>query len=360
MRITGKRFYFSLNEQLGLLRESQESKSQSAAKKLVMQRLGYDEQEADKFVRLKLRNDLPALRKSTAAKFTLAATKMFLDRQLTDAQTIVELNTALAYAANEKHYNEFDRNLNGLSAQDFINMIRPESEADNRKKQDEVNNTQYTQNNDYDIVRIDSFEQAQQYGNYTSWCITHRSDMWDSYTVDGINQFYFCLIKGFESVPKEKGENCPLDEYGLSMVAVSVNPMGGLKTCTCRWNHDNGGNDNIMDERQISQMVGRNFYSTFKPSEKGAEQRRPILSIQKQANLSDEDARKIKLEPNDDGTYYVELDEKQNILTKDGKFMFPNQWFDYIEPNDGGTYTVKLNRKYNILTKDGKLKPLPL
>lgn len=348
MRITGKRFYFNLNEQLELLRESQESKSQSAAKKLVMQRLGYDEQRADEFVRLKLRNDLPALKKSTAAKFTLAATRMFLDRQLTDAQTIGDLNMALAYAANEKHYNEFDRNLNGLSAQDFINMMRPEIEADNRKKQDEVNNTQYTQNNDYDIVRIDSFEQAQQYGNYTSWCITRSKDSLKNYTADGINQFYFCLRKGFEDVPKEKGENCPLDEYGLSMVAVSVNPMGGLNTCDCRWNHDNGGNDNIMDERLISKLVGMNFYSTFKPSEKGAKQRRLILSVQKQANLSDEDARKIKLEPFKDGTYTVKLNGKWNIITKDGQFMFPNQWFGFIASNDDDTYKVRLNGKWNI------------
>ena len=51
----------------------------------------------------------------------------------------------------------------------------------------------------YNIVRIDSFEQAQQYGQYTSWCVTHDENMFNSYTNNGIGQFYFCLRHGFET-----------------------------------------------------------------------------------------------------------------------------------------------------------------
>ena len=49
------------------------------------------------------------------------------------------------------------------------------------------------------------------------------------------------------------------------MIAVSVNEDGSLNTCTCRWNHSNGGNDNIMTTQQISQLLGVNFYQTFLP-----------------------------------------------------------------------------------------------
>jgi hypothetical protein len=92
--------------------------------------------------------------------------------------------------------------------------------------------------------------------------------MIESYTSGGIGQFYFCLKNGFENVPREKGEGCPLDEYGLSMVSVVVNGDGNLIWCTCRWNHANGGTDNIMDTKQVSQLIGRNFYDVFKPNDK--------------------------------------------------------------------------------------------
>ena len=49
------------------------------------------------------------------------------------------------------------------------------------------------------------------------------------------------------------------------MLAVLVNPDGSLKHCTCRWNHDYGGNDNILDARQISDLLGVDFYKTFHP-----------------------------------------------------------------------------------------------
>lgn len=90
--------------------------------------------------------------------------------------------------------------------------------------------------------------------------------MFDSYTSDGFNQFYFCLKNGFESMKPVQGEGCPLDEYGLSMIAVCVDENGALSTCTCRWNHDNDGNDSIMTTEQISQVIGQNFYNVFKPN----------------------------------------------------------------------------------------------
>ena len=90
--------------------------------------------------------------------------------------------------------------------------------------------------------------------------------MYNSYTKDGLGLFYFCLKDGFQNVKEEIGEDCPLDEYGRSMIAISVNDDGSLNTSTCRWNHDNGGNDKIFkDAREVSEFFGVNFFETFKP-----------------------------------------------------------------------------------------------
>jgi hypothetical protein len=98
----------------GLLKESQESKSISQAKQLVMKRLGYDEQEADDFIRVKLRGDMPNLRTRNGGKFILGVTRMFLDRQLTTATDINKLNQTLKLVSSDAHGNEYDRNLNNL------------------------------------------------------------------------------------------------------------------------------------------------------------------------------------------------------------------------------------------------------
>ena len=335
-----------------ILTESQESKSIDAAKKLYMERTKCSREEADEFVRITLRNDLPILRKPNAAKFILGVTRMFLDRQITDQRTISQLNTTLEYVSSDAHINEYDRNLNGMSAQDLIQRFAKAVSDDFEKNKTEINSMNFEGKSQYNIVRIDSFEQAQQYSQYTSWCVTHYENMFDSYTNDGIGQFYFCLRHGFENEKAVKGENCPLDNYGLSMIAVSVDENGRLNTCTCRWNHDNGGNDSIMDPKQISEVIGMNFYQTFKPNNKWKE-------------LVDNCMRRLANGeyPNDvfnnvsgfhNGFAAVELNEKWNFINTRGELLC-NKWFDYCSDFNDGFAVVELNQKYNFINTRGEL-----
>ena len=246
-----------------MINESQESKSIDAAKKLLISK-GYTPEQADKFVRIDLRNDMPSLRNSKNAKFILGVTRMFLNGELSDATTILNIDKTIKLLALA-HYNEYDKNLNGLSAEELINRFADARNGQSQEKRNALSTRQFEQR-DYNIVKINSFEEASQYSNYTQWCVTQYEDAFNSYTANGEAQFYFCLKNGFENIEPIEGENCPLDEYGLSMIAVCVDCDGDLKTCTCRWNHYNGGDDNIMDEEQISNIVGVNFYQTFKPS----------------------------------------------------------------------------------------------
>jgi len=163
------------------------------------------------------------------------------------------------------HENEYDNNFNGLSFEEldkkFSGAVKKELDND----REEIGKLQLIKNTAYKIVPIDSFEEASKYGKYTSWCVTHYDDMYANYTKGGLGRFYFCLRDGFENVPKVAGEGCPMDTYGKSMIAISVNDDGSLNTCTCRWNHDNGGNDDMMDTKEISKFFGIDFYKTFKP-----------------------------------------------------------------------------------------------
>ena len=115
----------------------------------------------------------------------------------------------------------------------------------------------------YHIIPITSFDEAKKYAPHCDWCICKAEFDYETYTLHG-ETFYFCLREGFAETPKAVGDNHPLDEYGLSMLAVSVTPDGRLANFTNRWNEDRIGNP-IVSEQEISEIIGRDFREVFKP-----------------------------------------------------------------------------------------------
>lgn len=341
-----------------LLTESQESKSISAAKKLVMQRLGYDEQEADEFVRVKLRSDFTSLRTPEGGKFILGVTRMFCDGELTDGSTISQLNATLKYVASDAHINEYDRNLNELSAQDLIDRFSANIEMDLENDMNEVGVMDFNGNSDYDIVRIDSYKQANEYNQYTyqedQWCLTYMEEMFDTYTCGGINQIYFCLKRGFENIKPIPSEGCPLDEYGLSMLSVIVNEKGGLVHCTSRWNHSNGGDDNVMDTKQISDVIQTRFYDVFKPNNKWKD----ALETAMQRLTNGDNPRYVFnwCREFSEGFAVVKLLNKWNFISQTtNEILSPNLWFDDCSDFNDGFARVGINNKYNFINPSGQL-----
>ena len=213
-----------------------------------------------------IRNTVPNVRMADC-KFLVGATRMYFDLQndVHEFQSKMNKLNKMLKIICTAHENEYDNNFNNLSFDEldkkFSGAVKKELDSD----KEEIEKLQLIRNRQYKIVPIDSFEEASKYGKYTSWCMTHYDDMYSNYTKGGLGRFYFCLQNGFENVPEVKGEGCPMDTYGRSMIAVSVNDDGSLNTCTCRWNHDNGGNDSMMDTKEISKFFGVDFYKTFKP-----------------------------------------------------------------------------------------------
>ena len=337
-----------------LISESQESASIKEATRLVMDRLGYTKEQADSFIRIDLRASFPILRSKQGGKFILGVARMYLDGQISDASTISSLNQTLKYIVTPAHYNEYDRNLNGLSAQQLIDRFKQARTDDLEKDKAELGTAQYTEHPEYKIVRIDSFEQAKQYGGYNDWCLAQDKGEanYDQYTSDGINQLYFILRDGFENEPRVKGENAPYDSYGLSMMTVIVDPEGMMTQSTTRWNHENKSSDSAFTPKQISDIIGRNFYEVFKPNTKfkdaladALEKLRTGESIN---NVFDV-VRSLK-----NRSFIVELFEKQNILTPQKAFKY-QKWFDDIWSFNEGLARVRLNGKGSFINTKGEL-----
>lgn len=132
-----------------------------------------------------------------------------------------------------------------MTLNDLYAKYEPSMKDSLEASKKDLGNQQFNGNENYDVRRIETFEEAKSYKDYTwsgsPWCITYMEKMWKKYTTDGENAVYFALRKDFKSVPEKVGENAPLDDYGLSMLCVIVRSDGSLAYCTSRWNHENGG-----------------------------------------------------------------------------------------------------------------------
>ena len=267
------------------LNEGIESKNMSLAKHYLYTHLKCNEEEAMKYIGA-IKSQIPNCRLAKC-KFILAMVRMWLDHQLDEAESVAGINKSLKYAASDAHINEYDNNLNGLSAQEVINKFASFAQEDLEQDKQDVSSIEYQDQSNYEIVRIDSFGESEEYGDYVDWCVTHDEEMYNNYTSNGTGVFYFCLRNGWEDEEDVRGEGCPLDSYGLSMIAVSINRDGSCNTITCRWNHDNGGNDTIMSPKELSSVINRNFYEVFKPlTEEEIEERQAEIIDEIQCDIN--------------------------------------------------------------------------
>ena len=345
IRIISEAIYSEIGRKPAL-NESQESESIKGATRLYMERTGKSKEEADKFVRIDLRASFPPLRDKKIGKFILGVTRMFLDGQLSDATTIANLNSTLKYVGDPTHINEYDRNLNGLSAQDLIERFAPARMQDMEKDKAELGKVQYTAKNEYKVVRIDSFEQARHYGGYNDWCLAQPDgrNMYNSYTSNGVNQLYIILRDGFENEPRKTGPNTPYDSYGLSMMTVIVDPYGQMTQSTTRWNHENGSSDSAFTPKTMSEAIGRNFYEVFKPNTKFKDAVEDALSKLRNGEEANDMFDSVGEEQ--DGMRFVELMNKMNYLTKDNRILM-SQWVDYASDFHEGFGNIFIKGKGN-------------
>lgn len=336
------------------LNENRESKNMKMARNVVRAiNPSADAQE----VITAIRNDIPNAR-MLDCKFLPGVTRMCMNGEIQQASQILKLNKTLELLATA-HGNEYNQDLNGMGCDELIERFSKVASDMYQKEKDELNSMNFTLNSDYEIVRIDSFEKAKQYHKYTSWCVCEEKANYDSYTNQGTGLFYFCLKRGFENVLATRGNNAPLDEYGLSMIATSVNEDGTCNTITCRWNHDNGGNDHIMTPKELSELLGANYFEVFKPYTSEELIQKGIVPYEKVQETLDSGVEPKQIfkriayvydangEPSP--IQWVSLRNKMNFLY-DGDTILSKHWYDYIGDEHSNYYiAVRLNEKWNFL-----------
>ena len=341
-----------------MLTEGRQTKNRNAAKNYIMQQLGYSESDAMQFIG-QLKVKIPSVRLQQE-KFLLGVARLFIDGELSanDDFKCTNFNQTLKLIASDAHVNEYDNNLNGMSADELINRFKNLRVSELSKRKELMGGKQYHQNREYTIVPINSYEEATKYAKYNEWCVTYSEDMFDDKTCHGAGRFYFCLRNGFENVQKKVGPNAPLDEYGLSMIAVSVTMEGEPNSITCRWNHDNGGSDSVMDDEQLSDLLGVNFYSVFKPYTREELHAKGVILFDEVQPMLDNGVPPADIFEEiydfDDCYEMVNLNDKVNLINRNNKLL-SDTWFDEVKEFFDGYAGVNLGNKWNFINNYGKI-----
>ena len=255
------------------------------------------------------------------------------------------------------HETEYDANLNGMTFDELNERFGSSINKADTETQEKLKSKTYDKS-DYIIEWIPDFSTAQQYRQYTDhgnnnecWCLTRDERMWDTYTGShNENKVYFCHIPNFESVPRETGPNAPLDAYGLSLISVIVTPDKRLRAVTCRWNHINGGSDGVMNEEQLSNLLGGYVFDLCPPYSREEVIKRGYIYLGDVQQMLDDG---IDLHEYIDATGRICINGKENLLH--GRKLLFDQWFEYLDDFHDGFARVKLNRKYNFIDTKGNI-----
>jgi len=261
-----KRIIIKENQYNKLLIENRASKNQSLARKVVrsMKPNVNDIEYTENVL-----HDIPNVRMADFHLYPAIVRMVIQNENNLDNTTLQKINQYLLVIAPKAKEQGYNQDLNGMSLQEFFDAFKGDVEQNNEDTHQST--SKYGQGdgnyNGYDIVPIKLYEDAKEYNKYTDWCVTESVSAFNQYTNYGLGMFYFLLKEGYENVEKIEGENVPLDEYGLSMIAVSFDEKGDVKTITCRWNHANGGSDHVMSPEQLSKLIGADIYSIFNPED---------------------------------------------------------------------------------------------
>ena len=193
-------------------------------------------------------NDIPKKTDNQAQQIKLTA-------RLSDLVNVIGLQFDKDFSNDDQ-----GRDFNGMSFDELEAKYGKYVEEIKRREREEAGSNlgNLKRNEDYSIVKIDTFSDAKKFNKYVSWCVTDGEGYFDGYTANGENRFYFVIRKDFKTVPKED------PSYATSMLAILINPDGSMDSnngCTSRLN--NGGR--FMDPKQVQELLGVDFFDTFKP-----------------------------------------------------------------------------------------------
>lgn len=107
---------------------------------------------------------------------------------------------------------------------------------------------------DYSVFEVNGYDDVEQFKEFVNWCIVLSEHIYNEYASNG-SRFYICENEGWWDLPCQTGTNFPLDNYGMSLIAIEVGPDSHFRSITTRWN-DNGAE---LSEPRLKRLLGDKF-----------------------------------------------------------------------------------------------------
>lgn len=170
---------------------------------------------------------------------------------------IPDVRRIVGLLSGEAHINDFSFDLEGMGLDELLRRFGSNSSESTSTDMVDTGSTNYR------VVRIKNFAQSQEFYHYFDsnpqdrWCIIENDGYWNRYTKRGKNTAYYLIAPGAEDMTAEEGENCPKDEYGLSLIGIMIGPRGTLEHCCVRWNYSHGASDHELDVEELEELLGR-------------------------------------------------------------------------------------------------------
>lgn len=221
-------------------------------------------------------------------KFSVILAEFVLTDQLKRTDDVINFKAALLQMISEE--NNIDETLNGMNVQQIIEKYGSSLATEEDAMINRIFNMEKTESN-YRIVKINNYQESREYNKYLysdnyvdgnvphPWCITTGETSFKSYVDTTGNtatkgEVYYFLLKepGWNELkklpPVEKRH--PFDDYGTSMIALSIRTDGMINTATCRYNHGLPGKyqdtDHVFNEEDISILIGRPIFEALPSS----------------------------------------------------------------------------------------------
>lgn len=150
-------------------------------------------------------------------------------------------------------YDFFDEEFNGYSPERVCEIIGMSPNIKNKDIKFPFN---------YEIIPINSFNEAKEVAWNESWCIVISEESFYEYTKGG-NRFYFLANKNWRKVPCIPGMNFPYDEYGYSLIAVEMSPENKIVSVTSRWNNCSNNPNYFLSPDELKEILKEKFEELF-------------------------------------------------------------------------------------------------
>lgn len=258
-------------------------------------------------------------------------------------------------------YKTFDEFIDSI--ENYINEFTPLKVRKMSKVEGKLNPGVFLgQFGDYDLIKIESFQDASAYSGFCPWCITKSKNTYTQYTSNE-RQFFFLIKKEYEKYKNIPGDNSPFDDYGLSMLAIRIFKDGYVEVTT-RWNHlysfDKKKVDNIdfvvnlVGDKEIKQFL----FSKLEEDEQNFKEIVKIVKLRLKVGVEYKDIFNSLYKPHN-GYCIVGLNDKENLLNINTDEFITEEWYDEVyqhyDINNQFLLKVKLNKKVNLLSSDGKI-----